>query len=169
MNEYRKPNHDNSSLLGKHLDNLEQLIPGTNYILGKTVTTREHEDPDDYFTYLATDQNVNKWVINAENDKNDNQQKLLHYVNYIGRNEINNKYKFINLKTNQVEEYSDGELMDNNANANANANANTNIWEINQNISSELSDKIISYLGGKLRKRNRKSIKKRKRKSIRKK
>ena len=159
MNNSRKPNHDNSSLLGKHLDNLEQLIPGTNYILGKTVTTRKEEEHDD-FDYLATNENINKWVINAKNDKNDNQQKLLHYVNYIGRNEINNKYKFINLKTNEVEEYSDGELMDN--------NANTNIWEINQNISSELSDKIISYLGGKLRKRKRKSIKKRKRKSIKK-
>jgi hypothetical protein len=152
MASSRKIKYDNSSLLGKNLDSLDQLIPGTNYMLGKNDNVRQEHDGD-ATAWLATSDNIDNWVI-------DNKQKKIHPVKYIGRND-NNKYKFIKLKINEdedenedeVEEYSDEELM-------SDDNSNTNIWEINQRLPPDISKNIAGYFGGKLRKRKTKSIRK---------
>jgi len=145
-------NSFNNNLLGENIDNFDELIPGKNYILGKTLGVYDYNEDDEASDYLATDENEEKWLLIR---KKDNEQKLLHFVNYAGRNNINNKYIFINLKTNENEEYSDRQLRD--------KEGNTNIWEINPVILPEISKKISEFLGGKYRK-GKKSMRLRKRK-----
>jgi len=130
-------------LLDNQLNNLQELIPGTNYIIG------------------VTEENMGTNPLNhlADNDMSNLNNRRLHFVKYIGFDERNYQYIFKNLNTNGEERYDDMELIDI-----RNENKPT-IYEIKPEINDEYISKIISsFLGGNLIKR--KSMKQKCKKSM---
>jgi hypothetical protein len=142
----RAPYNDIHRLLDNQLNNLQELIPGTNYIIG------------------VTEENMGTNPLNhlADNDMSNLNNRRLHFVKYIGFDERNYQYVFKNLNTNGEERYDDMELIDI-----RNENKPT-IYEIKPEINDEYISKIISsFLGGNLKRKSmKKSMKQKYKKSM---